>query len=271
VDTRPLIWVDLRVRRSVTDLSSMVRASYQLRYVREPSVIPKLVTALCPVAACFEYDVPGPKELEPLRQTRLEFPSLPVLMITVEHWEELAVWALRMRVCDYLVVPAGITVLCSRIATLVNSRAANSLPSVPLEPGVPEIETFPARQPSKARSRDRLLPALSYVEANYSEKVALGAVARLCGMGRYQFSRIFKRVQGTTFREFLIVHRINKAVHMLGAPGASITDVAFSVGFNDLSHFAQMFRRYVGVCPSDYLHGMKKARGEDSHYHPTPE
>jgi AraC-like DNA-binding protein len=44
---------------------------------------------------------------------------------------------------------------------------------------------------------------------------------------------------------------------MLGHPGASITDVAFAVGFNDLSHFAQMFRRYVGICPSDYLHQMK--------------
>jgi len=42
------------------------------------------------------------------------------------------------------------------------------------------------------------------------------------------------------------------------------------VGFNDLSHFAQMFRRYVGVCPSDYLHEMKTARGEDSHYRSAP-
>jgi len=214
--------------------------------------------------------MPGPKELDPLRRTRLEFPSLPILMITVEHWEELAVWALRMRVCDYLVVPAGISDLCSRIATLVNSRAANSLQNVVLDKSPPEIETALAMKTNNPRSRNRVLPALSYVEANYSEKVALGAVARLCGLGRYQFSRIFKRVQGTTFREFLIVHRINKAVHMLGAPGASITDVAFSVGFNDLSHFAQMFRRYVGVCPSDYLHEMKTARGEDSHYRPAP-
>lgn len=262
MDPRTLIWVDLRVQPFATDLASVVRSTYQLRYIREPSVIPKLVAALFPAAICFEYDKPGPKELEPLRRTRLEFPRLPVLMITVEHWEELAVWALRMRVCDYLVVPVEINDLCSRIATLVSLGQRKSLQGELLDRGVPDIATSAARCTNSAHPRDRLLPAISYVEANYSEKVALGVVARLCGLGRYQFSRIFKRVHGTTFRDFLIAHRINRAVHLLHAPGASITDVAFSVGFNDLSHFAHMFRRYVGVCPSDYLNETKSARGE---------
>jgi AraC-like DNA-binding protein len=38
-------------------------------------------------------------------------------------------------------------------------------------------------------------------------------------------------------------------------PRASVTDIAFAVGFNDLSHFARMFRRYVGLCPSKYRKG----------------
>lgn len=268
VVTCALIWVDLRVRPLVTDLCSIVRANFQLRYVREASAIPKLVATLSPVAVCFEYDDPGREELEALRRTRLAFPSLPILMITVEHWEELAVWALRMKVYDYVVVPVGFPDLCSRIATLVGSRSADSFPDAPLDHAIPEIEACSAKLAQNGRLDDLLLPALSYVEANFSEKVSLGAVAGLCGLGRYQFSRVFKRTYGTTFREFMIIHRINKAVHMLSYTGASVTDVAFSVGFNDLSHFAQMFRRYLGVCPSDYVHELKTARGADSQYQP---
>ena len=110
------------------------------------------------------------------------------------------------------------------------------------------------------RWQNRLTPALIFVKANYAEKVTLGVVAKLCGLGRYQFSRAFKQAHGTTFREFVIIHRIRKAEQMLCFANLSITDVAFSVGFNDLSHFAEMFRRYVGVRPSDYVQGTKIRR-----------
>lgn len=260
MDVRALIWVDLRLEPFETYLSSLVRTTYPLQYVREPGEVAGLVAEFSPAAICFEYDKPGPKELEPLRRIRLEFPGLPILLITVEHSEELAVWALRMKVSDYLVAPLEISDLFFRIAALVNWRTASTLREIPPEQKFPEFDPIPNRRDNRTPAGDRLLPALTYVEANYSEKVALGVVARLCGLGRYQFSRAFKQAHGTTFREFLIVHRINKAMQMLKNDGASITDVAFSVGFNDLSHFAQMFRRYVGVCPSDYLQGLKTER-----------
>jgi AraC-like DNA-binding protein/CheY-like chemotaxis protein len=259
LDTPPLVWADLRTRPFTTDLHNQVPSKYNVRYVREPGEISRVIANSRAAAICFEYDEPSPKQLEPLERTRVEQPELPVLMLTVEHSEELAVWALRMRVWDYVVLPMDRRDLAARIAMLVASRATSSPSPEVIGKG---IRSFVSRsvRPENTDSCKKLLPAISYVEANYSEKVALGVVARLCGLGRYQFSRIFKRVHGTTFREFLITHRINKAVHMLGLPGASITDVAFAVGFNDLSHFAQMFRRYRGVCPSDYLQEMRTGR-----------
>jgi len=257
VETCTLLWVDLSMPPFTTGLSSQVPSTYRVCYLREPSEIAKIVGRLSPVAACFEYDEPESAHLERLRQTRMEFPSLPILMLTVKHSEELAVWALRMRVWDYIVLPVKRADLAARIAMLVSSRAMSSSREAILGHEALAGIAPPGNRSKKADFGKRLLPALSYVEENYSEKVALGVVAQLCGLGRYQFSRIFKRVHGRTFREFLILHRINKAIRMLGHPGASITDVAFAVGFNDLSHFAQMFRRYVGICPSDYLHQMK--------------
>jgi AraC-like DNA-binding protein len=185
-------------------------------------------------------------------------------MITVEHSEALAVWALRMRVWDYLVMPVGVEDVLSRMALLAEIAEENAPGTMMPHPPIPERATVPSDRKPGAPSPSRLLPAVSFLETNYSEKVSLKAAARLCGLDPFQFSRAFKREHGKTFREFLILHRINKAVGMLQGPSASVTNVAFSVGFNDLSHFARMFRRYVGVRPSEYLHE-RKHRPEGMH------
>ena len=249
--TPALVWADLRIRPFTSDLHKRV-------HLREPGEIPNVIADSAAAAVCFEYDEPNPKRLEPLERVRVEWPELPVLMLTVEHSEDLAVWALRMRVWDYIVLPIEERVLLARIAVLVGAKADNMPSNEFAGNGVGPIGPRTNR-PASIDGRKKLLPAISYVEANYSERVALGVVACLCGLGRYQFSRIFKRVHGITFREFLIAYRIKKAIQLLGHPCASITDVAFAVGV-DLSHFAQMFRRRMGVCPSDYFQEMRTGR-----------
>jgi len=112
-------------------------------------------------------------------------------MLTVEHSEDLAVWALRMRVWDYIVLPIEERVLLARIAVLVGAKADNMPSNEFAGNGVGPIGPRTNR-PASIDGRKKLLPAISYVEANYSERVALGVVACMCGLGRYQFSRIFK-------------------------------------------------------------------------------
>lgn len=252
------MWVDFRVNPSLHDNCAQLRA-YRPILMKKPCELAVVVASVRPVVVCFEYDEPGPEHLEPLQRLRVERPDVPVIMLTVKHSEELAVWALRMRVWDYIVLPLPGPELAARIGALFSAISKSAVPAararneaIPLVPG--------RNKPGTLEGHKKLLPAISYVEENYSEKVALGVVARLCGLGRFQFSRCFKRVHGKTFREFLIGHRIEKATQMLGVPGASITDVAFAVGFNDLSHFADTFRRHVGMCPSEYLYEARIAR-----------
>lgn len=253
MDTSTLLWVDLRVRPCANNLCAALPFGYQVHRTREPNAIPSAVSTLTPVVACFEYDQPDPAQLEILQLTRVGYPNLPVLMITVEHSEALAVWALRVRVWDYLVMPVRTEDLCARLAMLSASQhALANDPAVEALPAVDKAPLITKLGEGVMPSTGRLLPALSFLETNYSEKVSLGRVARLCGLGPYQFSRAFKHEQGTTFREFLILHRLSKAIRMLENSAASVTEVAFSVGFNDLSYFARMFRRYLGVSPSDY-------------------
>ena len=109
-------------------------------------------------------------------------------------------------------------------------------------------------------ARDRLAPAVFYVQQNYSQRIYSDALARLCGLSPTYFSKAFRQRFDMSFQEFLLRYRIAKACALLAHPRACISDVAFSVGFRDPSYFTRMFRRYVGVSPSEY-----GAPGSDSH------
>jgi AraC-like DNA-binding protein len=213
--------------------------------VRNPSEIPVKIREYSPEFLCFEYDHPAPEQLQVLRETRLAWPSLPVLMITLDHSEALAVWALRMRVWDYVVLPVKQDDLCVRLAMLAQDCNSSTFSNSGTRPDIPQTQT--------SESGDsRFVRAISFVEENLSEKISLREVAQLCGLGPFQFSRAFKHDLGTTFREFLIQRRINRALQLFGNPRASVTEVAFAAGFNDLSYFARVFRRFTGVSPSFY-------------------
>ena len=94
--------------------------------------------------------------------------------------------------------------------------------------------------------------AIQFVALRYHEKFAASAVAEHCGFSRFQFSRIFHATFGITFREYLLRFRIREACRRLAAGEQSVTGIAYVVGFHDGSYFARMFRRYVGVLPSQY-------------------
>ncbi len=206
------------------------------------------VGKIAPILLCFEYDYPDIHGLSLLQQVRQRFPSLPVIMVTEQHSEALAVWALRNRLWDYLVKPL------SR-QELLNS-AESSLFARQGQLGEREITRIPSPVPVdlrlNTRQRKSTLAACSFIEKHCHEKIAEKEVASLCGMTPCTFSRVFKKEHGITFRDYLIRYRIRKAQRLLKNPGVSVQDVAYTVGFRDPSYFTRMFRKLVGMSPSLY-------------------
>jgi len=76
--------------------------------------------------------------------------------------------------------------------------------------------------------------------------------AKIAGMGRRTFTRAFRQETGMGLAVWRQQVRLMEALSMLAA-GASITQVAFDVGYESTSGFAAMFRRTFGVAPSQYL------------------
>ncbi len=243
---RSMLWADLRIGPSPPDLCGSLPKSFGAQRVTTVADIFHAIQRWIPWAVCFEYDSPDVRRLEALTETRRRYESLPVVIVTEEHSEDLAAWAFRCCVWDYLVKPLPVRRLCDSLtasyrATLWRDVGSGAGPN-----------TTRVRAASSVDRSQPLDQALSYVENNYAEKIQLATVARICNLSPFQFSRNFKKENGITFRDFVVRLRIQRAAQLMRERGASVTEAAFVVGFNDLSYFARMFRRQIGVSPSHY-------------------
>lgn len=94
--------------------------------------------------------------------------------------------------------------------------------------------------------------SLPYIEKHlFEEDLTLQKVASNAFVSTCHFSRLFQKHIGTGFKEYVINKRINRAKILL-ENGEPVTSVCYSVGYNDLTHFARIFKRIVGVNPSVY-------------------
>jgi AraC-like DNA-binding protein len=110
-----------------------------------------------------------------------------------------------------------------------------------------------------ARDRRRAVEAALWLEQHAHQTVDLDRVSQQAGLSPFHFLRLFARVLGVTPHQYLVRCRLRHAARLLADPARSVTDVAFDVGFADLSNFVRTFRRAAGVSPRTFR---KAATGE---------
>lgn len=114
-----------------------------------------------------------------------------------------------------------------------------------------ELASGRARRDTKPSPRDRAraVRAAEWIDAHATEPVTLETVAREVGLGAFHFLRVFASVFGVTPHQYLVGARLRRAAHLLRATRHPITDIAYDVGFNDLSNFVRTFRAAAGISP----------------------
>jgi AraC-like DNA-binding protein len=99
--------------------------------------------------------------------------------------------------------------------------------------------------------------AKSFIHQHLAEPMSLEAVASAVNVSPFHFCKLFKRATGLTFTDFVNRARVEKAKRMLMKPAARITEVAYDVGFQSLSHFNRSFRRIADESPTEFRSRMK--------------
>lgn len=102
------------------------------------------------------------------------------------------------------------------------------------------------------RHRPRLEHTLNLIHERYSEQLSLAALARHAGMSISRFSCVFREAVGTSPLEYVAATRMREARQRLRAPGLSIAEVAYAVGFQDSNYFSRSFKQHHGMSPREF-------------------
>jgi AraC family transcriptional regulator len=101
-------------------------------------------------------------------------------------------------------------------------------------------------------SRFRLNRVVEYITANLIDNLELNVLAEVAGLNVYHFAKAFKQSTGETPHQYVLRRRIEQAKEFLRRSQLSIVEASARTGFVDQSHFSKVFRRIVGVAPSEY-------------------
>ena len=110
----------------------------------------------------------------------------------------------------------------------------------------------------------RLLPAVEFAKANYSEPLGVGELAERASLSVSQFHREFRRVFGRTPAAWLLEVRIQAARHLLEYSRQPLSVIALESGFHDQSHFTKRFKTATGLSPRAYRQRFPAARSAHS-------
>lgn len=111
-----------------------------------------------------------------------------------------------------------------------------------------------------ARDRRRAVETAMWIAAHSSEEIDLDDAAKQAGVSAFHFLRMFRDALGVTPHQYLVRSRLRHAARLLAESEAAITDIAFDVGFGDLSNFVRSFHRAACVSPRAFRQASKGNR-----------
>jgi len=247
-----LLWVDLTHDQSGPECMAAFAGSCQVTLVRDLSVS-SLSLLPAPDMICMHYDRPDAVGLDLLLQVKRATPSTPITMLTMQHSEELAVWAFRSGAWEYLTLPLQGAELKRYLQVLFDiCQLRRGSPRPEHKRLLKRPNTLPesVRLTAQYQRQQPLLEAVHYIEAHFNEHIEQKTVAEQCGMTPFRFSRLFKQTYGIGFLEFIQRKRMEKAEELLCNSQMPVTSIAYAVGFQDPSYFTRAFKQYFGCCPS---------------------
>ncbi len=98
----------------------------------------------------------------------------------------------------------------------------------------------------------KLKKSLLFIETNYSDHITVAQAAEMSNFSESYFSKIFRQLTGSSFTQYLKDFRLERAAEKIRNTNARISEIAFSVGFNNLSYFTRSFKDKYKMTPKAF-------------------
>ncbi len=118
----------------------------------------------------------------------------------------------------------------------------------------------PAGRFVRGYDRRRMVETALWLDQYSHRAIDLESTAAKAGLSSFHFLRLFVRVLGVSPHQYLVRSRLRHAARLLADESRAITDVAFDVGFGDLSNFVRTFHRAAGVSPRAFRRMARRDR-----------
>lgn len=114
------------------------------------------------------------------------------------------------------------------------------------------------RTPNSKNSLNYILMSMNFIKANLHRKLSIDEIAAHIGISKYYFIRLFKKATGYTVTDHINILRCEQAKELLIDGNYSVKQVSVLCGFDNCSYFANIFKKHVGLTPSEYIKASRK-------------
>lgn len=173
---------------------------------------------------------------------------IPVILLTVKGEQQSKFNGLRSGADDYIAKPFSIEEVQIRIGNLIEQRRR-------LAEKYRESINLPASPVETLSLEERFIYKVrEVVENNMKDfNLSVGHVADELNLSRTQLLRKLKALTGLSPNEFIKDIRLKRAADLIMSKSDRITQIGYSVGFNDQSYFTKCFKKKFGITPSEYV------------------
>lgn len=190
-----------------------------------------------------------------------ELAHIPIIVLTAKSHTDSKIDLYQLGVDNYIAKPFDIEELNAIVKAALTQRKKlrdtfrnRYLEHVPVEP-LMEVQTDhePATKVASETVQSNLVEEARTLifERLDDDQLTVGDLATELGYGRNRFQKEIKELSGLTPVEFVRSIRLNEAKNMLQDKRKSVSEVAYAVGFNNLSYFTRSFRQEFGILPSE--------------------
>lgn len=117
----------------------------------------------------------------------------------------------------------------------------------------------------------RLKPALDYIEEHIGERMAITEVCKTVNISYYYFVKMFKKIMGMSFTEYVNYKKIKRAERLLLTRDISILDIGERIGMTNMAHFYKLFKKFNACSPNQFRKKMQSWSAEASKQAANPQ
>ncbi len=216
-----------------------------------------------------KYDEDYPIDIEKRLFSAIESGSINETRVEAENffaWLRLQFDAnpvsVRMKVLEFVLFAEHIAYLTGGLTYHFSSRA-DYMPFVYNCSDLDEMGTWFVEHMKEAarnidtkqdeKSDDLITLVKNKIDERYmTYDISLELLSREADVSSYYLSRLFREETGETFMEYLTNLRINKAKELINGTDRTMKDICQAVGYSDPNYFSRMFKKNVGITPTEY-------------------